>query len=119
MKRYDQEPNRGALMRGSMFGDPTQGLLFDVPPPSREWTEASATQALDELFLLAGHYRSSQTYFELAKFIAHFHFYSPYNAMLLHIQLPGATFVATPTRWMEKYGRRIKPDARPLVILCQ
>ena len=37
--------------------------------------------------------------------------------MLLHIQMPGATFVASPRRWLKEYGRRIKPGARPLLIL--
>ncbi|WP_353708210.1 ImmA/IrrE family metallo-endopeptidase [Cellulosimicrobium sp. ES-005] len=37
-------------------------------------------------------------------------------AMLVHIQDPGAHYVATPARWRE-LGRRLTPDARPLVIL--
>ena len=37
--------------------------------------------------------------------------------MLVHIQMPGASFVASPSRWLNEYGRRIKPAARPLVIL--
>ena len=37
--------------------------------------------------------------------------------MLTHIQMPGAVFVAPPHRWLRDYGRRIKPGARPLIIL--
>ena len=37
--------------------------------------------------------------------------------MLTHIQMPGARFVAPPHRWLRDYGRRIKPGARPLIIL--
>jgi hypothetical protein len=51
------------------------------------------------------------------KFISRFRFYSPYNSMLLHLQMAGATFVAPTARWLEEYGRAVKPTARPLVIL--
>ena len=37
--------------------------------------------------------------------------------MLTHLQMPGAVFVAPPHRWLRDYKRRIKPGARPLVIL--
>ena len=37
--------------------------------------------------------------------------------MLVHIQKPGATFVAPPSRWLDQFGRKIKVGARPLVIL--
>lgn len=37
--------------------------------------------------------------------------------MLIHVQMPGAKFVAPAHRWAEKYRRNIKPGARPLVIL--
>jgi len=37
--------------------------------------------------------------------------------MLIHIQMPGAKFVAPPHRWLHEYGQRIKPGAHPLVIL--
>jgi hypothetical protein len=37
--------------------------------------------------------------------------------MLLHVQMPGARFVAPPHRWCQQYCRYIKANARPLVIL--
>jgi hypothetical protein len=43
--------------------------------------------------------------------------YSPFNAMLVHTQMPGARFVATPKRWWERYKRSIQPGARPITIL--
>lgn len=51
------------------------------------------------------------------RFIARFRFYAPFNAMLIHVQMPGAAFVALPHRWEGVYGRRLKPEARALVIL--
>jgi hypothetical protein len=78
---------------------------------------ASARTALDELFTLARKYNSSDSYLELMRFIARFRFYSPFNAMLIHTQMPGANFVCTALRWQRDYHREIKPGARPIVIL--
>ena len=72
---------------------------------------------LDELFTLARRYRTSAAYAELLNFVARFRFYAPFNAMLVHVQMAGATFVAPAHRWLRDYGRRIRPEARPLVIL--
>ena len=74
-------------------------------------------QALSELFSLAQLYRTSKAYKELLRFVARFRFYSPFNALLVNVQMPGATFVAPAYRWANKYGRLPKPDARPLIIL--
>ena len=74
-------------------------------------------RALDQLFHEARRYRSSQEYWELLEFVTRFHAYSPFNAMLSHVQMPGATFVAPAGRWNRDYGRSIKPAARPIVIL--
>jgi hypothetical protein len=79
--------------------------------------EEATRRALDELFRLTHQYNSTKAYDELLKFMRRFRFYAPYNAMLIHIQMPGAKFVAPPHRWLDKYGQRIKPGAHPLVIL--
>jgi hypothetical protein len=94
-----------------------QGELFGPVTPAAEWDADIARHALDELFTLASGYTSTQAYRELLTFIARFRFCSPFNAMLVHAQLPGATFVAPPHRWLRDYGRRIKTGARPIVIL--
>ncbi|NEU96949.1 hypothetical protein [Bradyrhizobium uaiense] len=77
----------------------------------------SARTALDELFTLAGKYNSSDAYFELMRFVGRFRFYSPFNAMLIYTQMPGAHFVCTAGRWRKDYRREIKIGARPIVIL--
>jgi hypothetical protein len=51
------------------------------------------------------------------RFVGRFRFYSPFNAMLIHTQMPGAQFVCTARRWRKDYGREIKIGARPIVIL--
>jgi hypothetical protein len=77
----------------------------------------SARTALDELFTLARKYNSSNAYLELMRFVGRFRFYSPFNAMLIYAQMPGAYFVCTALGWQRGYHREIKIDARPIVIL--
>jgi hypothetical protein len=79
--------------------------------------EETTRRALDELFQLTHQYSSTEAYGGLLSFIARFRRYSPYNAMLVHIQMPGATYVSPPHRWLQEYGRRIRPAAHPLAIL--
>jgi len=76
-----------------------------------------ARTALDELFTLARKYNSSDAYLELMRFVGRFRFYSPFNAMLIYTQMPGARFVCTARRWRRDYHREIKIGARPIVIL--
>lgn len=71
---------------------------------------------LDRLFEEVGIYRTSKEYENLFLFIRRFPRIAPYNAMLLNIQKPGSTFVATVREW-KRYGRYPKPGARPLMIL--
>jgi hypothetical protein len=87
------------------------------PSPSAAWDRGVAQRALDELFTVARQYNSSTEYLELMKFIGKFRSYSPFNAMLVHTQMPGARFVATAHRWRREFHRGIKIGARPLVIL--
>ena len=85
--------------------------------PAAAWERDGTQRALDSLFSLAHQYKSSRSYHDLLKFVARFRFYSPFNAMLIHIQMPGAKYVAPPHRWRRDYGRSIKSGARPIVIL--
>jgi hypothetical protein len=76
-----------------------------------------ATRVLDELVHDARMYRSGRAFRDLLEFAGRFRFYSPFNAMLVRLQMQGATFVAPARRWREKYGRAVGPEARPIVIL--
>ena len=92
--------------------------LFDDGANSSKTQPRQAVQhALDDLFAHARRYKASSDYRRLLDFVTRFHFYSPFNAMLVHIQMGGATFVAPPSRWAERYRRAIKATARPLVML--
>ena len=85
--------------------------------PAIAWERDATKRALDELFSLASKYRTSKAYRELVEFIVRFRSYSPFNAMLVYLQMQGAQFVAPASRWLRTYRRHIKPDARPLIIL--
>src|SRR6267378_2770515 len=94
--------------------------LFDLSqdrPSETPLDQDSARTALDELFTLARKYNSSDAYLELMRFVGRFRFYSPFNAMLIYTQVPGAHFVCTARRWRKDYRREIKIGARPIVIL--
>jgi hypothetical protein len=90
-------------------------IPFDDQPTHSGSLES--LKALDELFLIAGQFTTRAAYADLLHFIARFRMYSPFNAMLVHTQMPGARFVATPKRWWERYKRSIQPGARPITIL--
>lgn len=81
------------------------------------WDKDLMKRTLDELFTLTSQYKSSKSYYKMLEFVAKFREYSPYNGILVHIQMPGAVFVAPPHRWLRDYGRTIIPGSRPLVIL--
>lgn len=85
--------------------------------PAARWDAEAGKRALDELLTLTSAYVSSAAYMELLEFVSRFRFYSPFNAMLVHVQKPGSRFVASPSRWLKQYGRRIRPGAQALVIL--
>lgn len=43
--------------------------------------------------------------------------YSPYNALLMLLQRPAASYVLPAHRWRERYGYVIRPGEQPLVLL--
>src|SRR5208282_903912 len=92
-------------------------LQMGSASPAEDFAQEASKRALDELFHHAARYRSSASYRELLDFVARFRSYAPFNAMLVHIQMEGARFVAPAHRWAKEYRRTIKPGGRPLVIL--
>jgi hypothetical protein len=87
------------------------------PSPADNWDRDSTRRALDELFTVARTFNSTKAYLELMEFVGRFRFYSPFNAMLIYTQMPGARFVAPAHRWARQFRRQINVGARPLVIL--
>jgi hypothetical protein len=74
--------------------------------------------SIDELLRASKVYRSSQSFREMIEFMGKFREYSAYNNMLVRTQNPSCSFYATARDWFRKFERRLKEDARPMLILA-
>ncbi len=63
-------------------------------------------------------YRNSGAFQEMINFMGRFRDYAPYNNMLVRIQNPSCSFYATEKDWNRRFDRRLKEDARPMLILA-
>lgn len=72
---------------------------------------------LDDLFYSAIQFSKSKEFMDMLEFCRKMRHLGPYNAMLAHIQRPGAVWLCSASEWQSKFHRRIKDTARPLVIL--
>ena len=78
----------------------------------------TALNPIDEMFAAVTRLRNSHDFMELLEFIARFPSYSAFNGLLLYIQDPSASCVATARTWAKRFNRRPRPKSRPLVILA-
>jgi hypothetical protein len=62
-------------------------------------------------------YHLSKDYKELLDFLTKLPNFAPFNAFLLNVQKPGLRFAASHYDWRNRFGREVKEEARPLVIL--
>jgi len=85
--------------------------------PEEELTRDSARESIDELIASTRAYQSGPELKELFDFVQKFPHLAPFNAMLVHIQNSGVQYVLRASDWRKKYWRRLKPKARPYVIL--
>ena len=74
-------------------------------------------QLLDQLLNSSRLYRSGKDFQELLDFVVRLRNFAPFNAMLLQIQKRGLSYAAFQVEWKKKFGRTLKPGARPLLIL--
>lgn len=91
---------------------------LDDQPAEEKPVRLTEVSALDEMFSVCARFRDRRTYKEILEFISRFPQYSTFNGFLLYVQNPSATHVATTGAWERRYGRTIKSDARPLMILA-
>jgi len=104
-----------------MAGDDvfSQDDQFTVAAGNRLAHFEDCRSAIDQMFLEALSTKSTQgtqAFDEFLDFVVRFSNMSIYNAMLVMVQRRGAGAVATRNKW-EDFGRTIKPDAIPIVIL--
>jgi len=80
--------------------------------------EAEAARSLlDQLLTDSRLYTQSKDYRELLDFVVRLRNFAPFNAMLLQVQKPGLSYAASAHDWRERFGRKPKEGARPLLIL--
>jgi hypothetical protein len=72
---------------------------------------------LQELFQRSHVHAHGDEYVRVLEYVAGFPTASPYNAYLLSVQNPAVTFTLPARQWSQRYGGRIRRDARPLVVL--
>ncbi len=72
---------------------------------------------IDQLIADTRLYDSAKAVKELLDFTTRLRNIAPFNAMLLHIQKPGLSYAARPKDWWDRFRRRPKRHARPLVVL--
>jgi hypothetical protein len=75
------------------------------------------TGLLQELFQRSHVHASGDEYVRVLEFVAGYPTASPYNAYLLSVQNPQASFTLPARQWAQRYGGRVRRDARPLLIL--
>lgn len=85
--------------------------LFDAEEQDR------GLSTIDQLFKDVKRYRKCSEFQKRLDFYSNFPYLGVYNAELVAQQRPGARFVLTAKKWAEKYNRKIKANARPLIIL--
>jgi hypothetical protein len=78
---------------------------------------AAARSLLDQLLNDSRLYRTGADFKALLDFVVQLRNFAPFNAMLLEIQKPGLTYAASALDWQERFGRTVKKDSRPLLIL--
>ena len=115
--------NRESLLVFDGYGAPDSGPLLEIPitlcrgsAPNQFSDEGVLRRALTKLLDAMEEDRGSVVA-QLAMFHSRFHDYSPLNRLLISLQDPTATFVASRTTWWRKHKRRSIPNARPLHVI--
>jgi hypothetical protein len=92
----------------------TEKDLFEAADEAEEERDRAL---VDQLIADTQLYNSAKAIKDLLEFTVRLRHIAPFNAMLLNIQKPGLSFAARPRDWWERFRRRPKPYARPLVVL--
>jgi hypothetical protein len=73
---------------------------------------------IDRLLQQSKAYEDTEQFQEMISFIGRFRDYAPYNNMLVRVQNPTCSFYATQADWKCRFARKLKEDARPMLILA-
>ena len=114
------------LVDDSSLTHPPRDYLRDLLE-SDDWRDATrggerpareVESTVDALLRESTAYRNSASFQEMVSFMANFRDYAPFNNMLVKLQNPSCSFFATQKDWHKRFGRRLKEDARPMLILA-
>ena len=73
--------------------------------------------SIDELFQRSLKFKNTKEYLDFFRFIGKILHYSHYNATLVYMQNQNVKYFGTPGYWKKEFKRKVKPDARPYVII--
>jgi hypothetical protein len=90
----------------------------DLVPALRGEGNREVISSIDTLLEASGRYRNSAEFLEMVEFTGRFRDYAAYNNMLVQVQNPSCAYYASEKDWYERFGRGIKEDARPMLILA-
>lgn len=113
------DPSLRAYAESLVVEDPETGTseldeaLVGGAPPRQEMQSG-----IDSLLRNSRVYQESAEFAEMLTFMARFREYSPYNNMLVRLQNRSCSFYATERDWWNRFRRRLKQDARAMVILA-
>ena len=96
---------------------PTFVILNQLSKPMTDGKPKGIYQEINELYNEVLAYRNTGKLQDLLQFCARMQTIGAYNAMLVHMQMPGAMLVLSRKRWEQEMCRRVTPNARPLIIL--
>jgi hypothetical protein len=117
IKTLTNAPDLTSQERGYFRSMIESGSLADVLRGQEE-KEEQVGSTIDALLRQSQQYRSSKAFNEMIDFMGRFRDYAPYNNMLVRLQNPSCSFYATEKDWGERFGRWLKEDARPMLILA-
>jgi len=89
------------------------GALRGAGAPEKE-----IASTIDSLLQQSKAYRGSAEFQDMVNFMGSFRDYAPFNNMLVRLQNPTCSFYATEPDWHRRFERRLKEDARPMLILA-
>jgi hypothetical protein len=96
----------------------TESGDLDAALRGAEAPRKEITSSIDSLLRNSKVYQFSEQFREMISFMARFRDYAPYNNMLVRMQNPTCGFYATERDWYDRFGRKLKEDARPMLILA-
>lgn len=96
---------------------PDDSFPDSLPPRHTDVLVQIERSLLDRMLADSTLYRNGREFRALLDFVVKLRNFAPFNAMLLQIQRPGLRHAASARDWRERFGRYLKEDARPLLIL--